>query len=116
MVAARGIIRSSANAHACVCTFSGSISKLSSGGQPGHGRCRQDQFAEPQANHQLDRRIALRTRGLLRQIGGSPFPIVLISAPDERFAKQSHCLFEGAARRGGRDRDVKRLSLAGAPD
>ena len=95
MVAARGSIRSSAHAHACMHTSSGSISQLSSGGQPGHGRWRQDQFAEPQANHQLDRRIALRTRGLLRQVGGSPFPIALISVPDERFAKQTHFALRG---------------------
>jgi hypothetical protein len=78
-----------------------SISQLSLGGQPGHGRCRRDQFAEPQADHKRDRRIALRTRGLLRQIGESRFPIgsmtVAMStkrlrdagAPDERFAKQT---------------------------
>jgi hypothetical protein len=106
MVAARSSIRSFVHAHTCMYRSPGSISQLSSGGRPGHGRCRRDQFAEPQTKHKLDRRIALRTRGLLRQIGESPFPIgsmtVAMSAkrlrhagaPDERFAKQTQFVVE----------------------
>jgi hypothetical protein len=66
-------IRSSAHVHAYPRTSSQSISQLSSGGKPGCGRCRQDQFAEPQVDHEFDRRIALRTHGILLQIGASPF-------------------------------------------
>jgi hypothetical protein len=100
-------IRSSTHVHACPRTSSQSISQLSSGGKPGGGRCQQDQFAEPQADHEFDRRIALRTHCILLQIGGSPFPIVSIpvplyakrlrhaGAPDSRFTKQTHFTFRG---------------------
>jgi len=95
MRAVQDSIRSSAHVHACPRTSSQSISQLSSGGKSGCGRYRQDQFAEPQADHEFDRRIALRTHGILLQIGASPFPIVPMPVPDKRFAKQTHFTFRG---------------------
>ena len=39
----------------------------------GRGRCRQDQLAVSQADHDLDGRITFRARGFRLLIGGPPF-------------------------------------------